>query len=115
MAIEIVINNIDDHLRNHGFLHARGGWTLSPIFDINPHPNPSTARATSVNFRQSSNRNDEQQNLLSVASHFGLRPDAAEAAYERITEVVRTKWRVVARANAAPEAELSRFAEVLDR
>lgn len=115
IAFSIVINNIDDHLRNHGFLHRRGGWTLSPIFDINPHPNPSTMRATTVNFRQSADPNDEKMNLLSVAPHFGLRPDAAAAAYERIAEVVRTKWRPAARANHVAEPELGRFAEVLDR
>ncbi len=115
IAFTIAINNIDDHLRNHGFLHTRGGWTLSPIFDINPHPNASTARATSVNFRQSADRNDEQHNLLAVAPHFGLRPDAAEAAHDAITEVVRTQWRAVARANGVTEAELGCFAEVLDR
>jgi serine/threonine-protein kinase HipA len=30
---------VDDHLRNHGFLHEhRALWRLSPAFDINPLP-----------------------------------------------------------------------------
>ena len=28
------IGNIDDHMRNHGFLNAGGGWRLSPLFDV---------------------------------------------------------------------------------
>lgn len=32
------IGNCDDHLRNHGFLRGKKGWTLSPAFDINPEP-----------------------------------------------------------------------------
>jgi serine/threonine-protein kinase HipA len=40
-------NNTDDHLRNHGFLHEKGGWHLSPAFDINPNPSGSTQRQTS--------------------------------------------------------------------
>lgn len=36
MVINIMINNVDDHLRNHGFLRADRGWELSPTYDINP-------------------------------------------------------------------------------
>jgi serine/threonine-protein kinase HipA len=39
MAYSILITNVDDHLRNHGFLHEeRELWRLSPAFDINPSP-----------------------------------------------------------------------------
>jgi len=39
VAISIPITNVDDHLRNHGFLHVeRGRWRLSPAFDINLFP-----------------------------------------------------------------------------
>jgi serine/threonine-protein kinase HipA len=37
MIVNILINNVDDHLRNHGFLRGRGGWELSPAYDINPN------------------------------------------------------------------------------
>lgn len=31
--------SVDDHLANHGFLHAHQGlWTLAPAFDLNPFP-----------------------------------------------------------------------------
>lgn len=32
------IGNLDDHLRNHGFLRSPKGWRLSPAFDLNPEP-----------------------------------------------------------------------------
>ncbi|WEV72991.1 type II toxin-antitoxin system HipA family toxin [Bifidobacterium sp. ESL0790] len=32
------IGNLDDHLRNHGFLRSVKGWELSPAFDLNPEP-----------------------------------------------------------------------------
>ncbi|MGB4859628.1 MAG: type II toxin-antitoxin system HipA family toxin, partial [Dokdonella sp.] len=39
IAFSILITNVDDHLHNHGFLHARNGqWKLAPAFDINPFP-----------------------------------------------------------------------------
>lgn len=33
-----LIGNVDDHLRNHGFLRKEGAWVLSPAFDVNPTP-----------------------------------------------------------------------------
>ena len=39
MAFFILITNVDDHLHNHGFLHAsHGQWRLAPAFDLNPFP-----------------------------------------------------------------------------
>ena len=48
IIISLLINNTDDHLRNHGFLRSGSGWCLSPIFDVNPNPDASAVRATSV-------------------------------------------------------------------
>lgn len=44
----IEINNTDDHLRNHGFLWQKGGWKLSPAFDLNPNPDQNSHRVTAV-------------------------------------------------------------------
>lgn len=33
-----LIGNLDDHLRNLGFLRRANGWSLSPAFDVNPEP-----------------------------------------------------------------------------
>jgi len=39
IAYSILITNVDDHLHNHGFLHAdRGLWRLAPAFDLNAFP-----------------------------------------------------------------------------
>lgn len=39
MIFNILINNVDDHLNNHGFLHqANNQWRLAPAFDLNPFP-----------------------------------------------------------------------------
>lgn len=44
IAFTLLVNNVDDHLRNHALIHD-GQWRLSPAFDVNPHvgpPVPST-------------------------------------------------------------------------
>jgi len=33
-----LVGNLDDHLRNHGFLRRGASWILSPAFDVNPEP-----------------------------------------------------------------------------
>ena len=39
IVFTVMISNLDDHLRNHGFLYEQGkGWRLSPAYDINPEP-----------------------------------------------------------------------------
>lgn len=40
-ALNIAVNNIDDHARNLGFLQSPDGrWALAPLFDIVPRPIP---------------------------------------------------------------------------
>jgi len=36
IVFNIAVSNADDHLRNHGFIYHKGGWLLSPAYDINP-------------------------------------------------------------------------------
>lgn len=37
VVFNVLVGNRDDHLRNHGFLLAEGGWRLAPAFDVNPN------------------------------------------------------------------------------
>ena len=36
------IGNLDDHLRNHGYLRVNNAWRLAPAFDMNPEPYDAT-------------------------------------------------------------------------
>jgi transcriptional regulator with XRE-family HTH domain len=39
VVFNVLVSNVDDHLRNHGFLWSgQGGWVLSPACDLNPTP-----------------------------------------------------------------------------
>ncbi len=38
VLFNVLIQNTDDHLRNHGFLLTQQGITLSPAYDMNPTP-----------------------------------------------------------------------------
>ena len=41
MVFNALINNCDDHLRNHGLIAAGAGWRLSPVYDLVPAPTVS--------------------------------------------------------------------------
>ena len=46
-----VVQNTDDHLRNHGFIRLSGRWRLSPVFDVNPNIDRAAGHATSLDGR----------------------------------------------------------------
>src|SRR6476620_4273373 len=39
IVFNLLVSNVDDHLRNHGFIMVPGkGWRLSEAYDMNPVP-----------------------------------------------------------------------------
>ena len=44
MVFNMCVYNVDDHLRNHGFLREPLGWRLSPVYDLETsHPTAKEA------------------------------------------------------------------------
>jgi serine/threonine-protein kinase HipA len=111
IAFSVAVNNVDDHLRNHGFLHSGGGWSLSPLFDVNPHPDPSAHRVTGV--CGETDRSGCIQSLLSSSETFGLSPVEARSLWSHIRASV-ADWRTVASANGISKGEQRLFADALD-
>jgi len=112
IAFMIVINNVDDHMRNHGFLRTRSGWVLSPAFDLNPDPDPAATRVTTVGFADDAA--DALRELVAHARQFRLSAAAADTVLGEVLAATRD-WRQVARAHGLGESELARFAPALDR
>ena len=45
IVFNVMVSNLDDHLRNHGFLYdCNNQWRLSPAYDLNPVPLVEKAR-----------------------------------------------------------------------
>lgn len=94
MLFNIAINNIDDHLNNHGFLHAGyGKWKLAPAFDINPFP--GKARSLKTWITPESGDEASVAAAIDAASYFGLTKDRATAIKKKIVTTV-ANWRAVA-------------------
>lgn len=108
IAFSILISNTDDHLRNHGFLHAGAGtWTLSPAFDLNPNPEPG--------IKQLSTAIDEYdttasvQTLMTVAGLFRLTEVAAAGVLTEVSAATE-QWRAVAAGHGLTESEITHMA-----
>lgn len=112
IAFSVAINNTDDHMRNHGFLFARNGWRLAPLFDVNPNPDVGVGRVTGIG--GSTAPADAYDALMAVASTFRMAPDAAIEAWDRTREAV-SYWAETARAHGISDAEIRRFEPTLTR
>ena len=112
IAFSVAVNNTDDHMRNHGFLHTRGGWTLSPVFDINPNPDPSAERVTSVGGATAPNACLEA--LFQMASAFDINEADARQLWRDLVAVI-SRWREFAATRGIRPPEQDEFAGVLDR
>lgn len=110
IAVFTALHNIDDHFRNHGFLHSPGGWQLAPAFDVNPNPDPNQSRATAIS--GATNAYEEREALLEAAPYFGISPDRAAQTLTEVAAAAAT-WRTVATSNGIPAHELRTFADVL--
>lgn len=111
VVASVVLGNTDDHLRNHGFLADRGSWTLSPVFDVNPNPDPWQARSTSIMGADA--LPEEGEALLALADDCSLSPDQARQRVDSVTGVV-AGWRDAARRNGASEQEIATMAGAID-
>jgi serine/threonine-protein kinase HipA len=107
MVFNIIIANVDDHLRNHGFLRKPSGWTLSPAFDLNPVPADVRPRVLSTNITL----DDATGSLVAAresATYFGLGTSAAGEIIRQVQAGV-SGWQQIARASGASQHECRRM------
>lgn len=113
IVFSVLISNTDDHLRNHGFLYAgRDGWTLSPLYDVNPVPVDLKPRILTTAI----NEDDGTASIdlaLDVASYFGVKPADARAIAKRIGVAV-SSWRAEAAKLGLKKGEIERMASAFE-
>jgi len=108
MIFNVLISNVDDHLRNHGFLWPeKNGWTLSPVYDLNPVPTDIRPRVLTTNISLDEGTCDLDL-ALSVAQYFGLSSKAAKEIAKEVATAVVT-WRKMSAKLGARAAEVERM------
>jgi serine/threonine-protein kinase HipA len=112
IAFSILITNVDDHLHNHGFLHAeRGLWRLAPAFDLNPFPDRARELKTWVSADTGPEATVEA--LMSVTAYFRLSPPRANAILGEVERAV-AGWREAGRALGMSDRDLESFADAFE-
>ena len=112
IAFSILITNVDDHLRNHGFLHAdRGQWRLAPAFDVNPFPDRVRELKTWVS--EDAGPEATIEALMSVLPYFRIAPPRARQILREVERAV-SRWRNVGRGLGMTTQELDQFADAFE-
>lgn len=113
VAFNVLVSNVDDHLRNHGFLRIdKSGWTLSPAYDLNPVPVDLKARVLTTNI-------DLEESTCSIdlleasADYFALSLAEARVIIKEVATAT-SSWRTVAREVGATAAEIHRMATAFE-
>ena len=95
MIFNILCNNSDDHLRNHGFLYDPQSrmWRLSPVYDLVPQPrwNPDETSRLTLGVGELGTL-ATLDNALSRTADFGLHRETAEKILGEMTEILGRHW-----------------------
>ncbi|WP_169725752.1 type II toxin-antitoxin system HipA family toxin [Maridesulfovibrio bastinii] len=105
MVFNIMINNHDDHLKNHGFLYdvETGGWRLSPAYDIVPQPQEfDTGKSYLKLSIGTQGRLATLNNALSQSENFGLKKEQAKEIIKFMGHIVLDNWEKENRRSGVP-------------
>lgn len=115
MVLSILISNVDDHLRNHGFLWEPEfkGWRLSPAYDLNPVPRDVKPGVLSTNISL-----DEATCSIDLAREsgeefFGLSLAEVNSIVREVAWAV-AQWRQVAQRLQIRQSEIGRMASAFE-
>ena len=108
MVFTILISNVDDHMRNHGFLYdGYQGWVLSPAYDLNPTPADISPRilSTAISFDDPT---ASLETAFEVAEYFDINPNLAREIAAEVGTAVAC-WRTEARRFNLTPREIERM------
>lgn len=112
VAFFILVTNVDDHLCNHGFLHATGEqWRLSPAFDINPFPDRVRELKTWISDETGPEASIEA--LMTITKYCRIGNERAKEILRQVEAAV-AKWRVVGKRLGMTKDELDSFAAAFE-
>ncbi len=112
IAFSMLITNVDDHLRNHGFLHVdRGQWRLAPAFDVNPFP--ERARELKTWISEDTGPEATIEALMSVLPYFRIAAPRAREILGAVEQAV-SHWRAVGSRLGMSSSELDQFADAFE-
>jgi serine/threonine-protein kinase HipA len=111
MVFNILMDNTDDHEKNHALLRqADGHYLLSPAFDVVPSAQGLGYQAIVVGEQATEST---LLNALSQARQFGLKPDAAHAILQEVSTGV-ARWKEAFKAMGVSGQDIALLAQYID-
>jgi serine/threonine-protein kinase HipA len=112
IAFSILITNVDDHLRNHGFLHEnREFWRLSPAFDLNP--SPERVRESKTWISDDAGPDMTIDALMSVIAYFRITRARAKGILSEVVYAM-DNWRMTGHIIGMSDEELEPFVDAFE-
>ena len=110
LVFNILVNNDDDHLRNHGFIWdpRLPGWRLSPLYDVMPRASLATERRLHLGVGPEG-RIATLDNAFAGREMFTLSAEAAGESIAKIWKVVR-EWKVYFEEYQVPFEQIEKIA-----
>lgn len=108
VGFTILVSNVDDHLKNHGFLYVGDDkWRLSPMFDVNPAPERFRKLKTAIADQADPEASIEL--LLDHAFCFEIERDEAVETIRLMAGVIEEKWQGLAREVGMGRADMETY------
>lgn len=108
----VLIGNLDDHLRNHGFLYDKDDkWRLSPAYDLNPVPLEEKARELTT-WISEEGPDADLDIARRAAPFFALKDDQAEAIIGELSAALKG-WQNTARQLGMSAADIAIYATAI--
>ena len=108
----LLIGNLDDHLRNHGFLYDKDDkWRLSPAYDLNPVPLEEKSRELTT-WISEEGPDADLDIARRAAPYFALKDDHAEAVIGEVSAALKG-WQNTARQLGMSAADIAVYATAI--
>ena len=112
IVFSVMVGNLDDHLRNHGFLYDQDNkWRLSPAYDLNPVPLAEKTRELTTWISEEGPEADLEL-ARRAASFFALKADQAETIIEDVAAALKA-WPNTARQLGMSAADIATYATAI--
>lgn len=102
MTFNVLLENTDDHAKNHAFLYQNGHWRLAPAYDIAP-------QLQGIGYHQvrigKEGHVPTLSNVLSEAGRFMLSPDEAARVVDGMVGLIRD-WQAVFAAEGVEQHDI---------
>lgn len=105
IVFSIAVSNTDDHFRNHGFILENDGWSLSPMYDVNPD---IYGRYLSLNINDTESMLDFDV-AVDAAPYYGIEKKDAEKMVDEIKDIVTNNWKNLASKYGVGRGEIERM------